>query len=40
MRGNTGRPRLLLADDHAIVVEGLRRLLQPEFDFVGAVGDG
>ena len=40
MRGNTGRPRLLLADDHAIVVEGLRRLLQLEFDFVGAVGDG
>ena len=40
MRENTGRPRLLLADDHAIVVEGLRRLLQPEFDFVGAVGDG
>ena len=40
MRGKTGRPRLLLADDHAIVVEGLRRLLQPEFDFVGAVGDG
>jgi DNA-binding NarL/FixJ family response regulator len=40
MRGNTGRPRLLLADDHAILVEGLRRLLQPEFDFVGAVGDG
>ena len=40
MRGNTERPRLLLADDHTIVVEGLRRLLQPEFDFVGAVGDG
>jgi DNA-binding NarL/FixJ family response regulator len=35
-----GRPRLLLADDHAMLVEGLRRLLQPEFDFVGAVGDG
>jgi DNA-binding NarL/FixJ family response regulator len=30
----------LLADDHAMLVEGLRRLLQPEFDFVGAVGDG
>ncbi len=40
MRRNTGRPRLLLADDHAIVVEGLRRLLQPEFDLIGAVGDG
>ena len=34
------RPTLLLADDHAIVIEGLRKLLQPEFEFVGAVGDG
>jgi len=34
------KPRLLLADDHAIVVDGLRRLLEPEFDLVGAVGDG
>ena len=40
MRGSTGRPRLLLADDHAMVVEGLRRLLQLDFDFVGAVADG
>ena len=40
MKRTMGRPRLLLADDHAMVVEGLRRLLQPEFDFVGAVGDG
>ena len=40
MRGNTGRPRLLLADDHAMLVDGLRRLLQPEFDLVGTVGDG
>lgn len=34
------KPTLLLADDHAIVIEGLRKLLQPEFEFVGAVGDG
>jgi DNA-binding NarL/FixJ family response regulator len=34
------KPTLLLADDHAIVIEGLRKLLEPEFDFVGAVGDG
>ncbi|HET9132435.1 MAG TPA: response regulator transcription factor [Terriglobia bacterium] len=34
------KPTLLLADDHAIVIEGLRRLLQTEFDLVGAVGDG
>jgi len=34
------RPRLLLADDHAIVVDGLRHLLEPEFDLIGTVGDG
>jgi DNA-binding NarL/FixJ family response regulator len=34
------KPTLLLADDHAIVIEGLRKLLQTEFDLVGAVGDG
>ena len=28
------------ADDHAIVVDGLRRLLEPEFDLIGTVGDG
>ena len=31
---------MLLADDHAIVLDGLRRLLESEFDIVGAVGDG
>lgn len=34
------RPRVLIADDHKIVVEGLKRLLDPEFDVVGAVEDG
>jgi len=34
------KPRVLLADDHAIVMEGLQKLLQTEFDLVGAVGDG
>lgn len=34
------RPRLLLADDHRIVVEGLRSILTPEFDLVGIVEDG
>jgi DNA-binding NarL/FixJ family response regulator len=33
-------PRLLLADDHRIVVEGLRSILSPEFDLVGIVEDG
>jgi len=37
---NPQKPTLLLADDHAIVIDGLRRLLQSEFDFVGSVGDG
>lgn len=34
------KPRLLLADDHLIVLEGLTRLLEPEFEVVGKVGDG
>lgn len=34
------KPRLLLVDDHAVLVEGLRALLQAEFDIVGAAGDG
>jgi DNA-binding NarL/FixJ family response regulator len=34
------RATVLLADDHAIVVEGLRRILEPEFDVIGAVADG
>ena len=35
------RHTVLLADDHAIVTEGLARLLREhEFDVVGAVGDG
>lgn len=34
------RQKILLADDHTIVIEGLRRLLEAEFELVGAVGDG
>jgi DNA-binding NarL/FixJ family response regulator len=34
------RIRLLLADDHKIVLDGLRSLLEPEFELVGTVGDG
>lgn len=35
------RSRILIADDHAIVVEGLRRLLdRPEFEVVGVASDG
>lgn len=34
------RARVLLADDHKIVVEGLRSLLEPEVELVGTVEDG
>jgi DNA-binding NarL/FixJ family response regulator len=34
------RPRVLLADDHRIVAEGLKGLLTPEFDLAGVVEDG
>ena len=32
--------RVLLADDHTIVAQGLASLLQDDFDLVGTVGDG
>jgi len=32
--------RILLAEDHAIVIEGLRRVLEPLFEIVGEVEDG
>ena len=34
------RATILLADDHAIVTEGLARLLGPEFTLLGTVTDG
>jgi DNA-binding NarL/FixJ family response regulator len=34
------RPRVLLADDHRIVAEGLKSVLTAEFDVVGVVEDG
>lgn len=34
------RPRVLLADDHTLVREGLMRLLAAELEIVGAVADG
>ncbi len=36
----TRKPRVLLADDHKIVLDGLRGLLAPEFELVGAVTNG
>jgi len=34
------RPRVLLADDHRIFLDGLKGLLEEEFDVVGMVEDG
>jgi DNA-binding NarL/FixJ family response regulator len=34
------RPTVLLADDHAIMAEGLRLLLQDRCDLIGTVSDG
>lgn len=35
-----GRPRILLADDHVLFSEGLRRILEPQFEIVGTVENG
>jgi DNA-binding NarL/FixJ family response regulator len=34
------RPRILLADDHTMMVDALKHLLQADFNVVGTVGDG
>jgi DNA-binding NarL/FixJ family response regulator len=34
------RPRVILADDHAMIVDGLRSLLREHVDLVATVGDG
>jgi DNA-binding NarL/FixJ family response regulator len=34
------RLKVLIADDHSMVIDGLRGLLEPEFEVVGAVNDG
>ena len=35
-----GRPRVLLGDDHAMFTEGLRRILEPQFEIVGTAENG
>jgi hypothetical protein len=35
-----GRPRVLLADDHTMVAEGIESLLGEDFELVGSVRDG
>ena len=34
------RPRVLLADDHPMVLDGLTKLLEPDFEVVATVMDG
>jgi DNA-binding NarL/FixJ family response regulator len=34
------KPRILLADDHALVLEGFRRILEGHYELIGTVGDG
>lgn len=34
------RAKVILADDHGVVVDGLMRLLDPEFEVVGTASDG
>jgi DNA-binding NarL/FixJ family response regulator len=34
------RPRVILADDHTLVLEALKNLIEPEFEVVGTFSDG
>jgi DNA-binding NarL/FixJ family response regulator len=34
------RTTILLADDHTMIRDGLRKLLEPEYEVIGCVGDG
>jgi DNA-binding NarL/FixJ family response regulator len=34
------RSKILIADDHGMVIDGLRALLEPEYEVAGAVNDG
>jgi DNA-binding NarL/FixJ family response regulator len=34
------RPRLILADDHTLLLEAFRKLLEPHYDVVGTFSDG
>jgi DNA-binding NarL/FixJ family response regulator len=40
MNSTSSKPRVLLADDHRIVAEGLKSLLEGEFELTGIVEDG
>jgi len=34
------KPRIVIADDHQVMADGLRGLLEPEFEVVAVVADG
>ncbi len=34
------RPRIVIADDHGILLEGLKKILEPEFEVIAMVRDG
>jgi len=34
------RTRVILADDHTLILDALKNLLEPEFEVVGAFNDG
>ena len=34
------RPKVIIADDHTLVAEACKQLLEPEYDVVATVGDG
>jgi DNA-binding NarL/FixJ family response regulator len=34
------KPRVFLADDHAMILEGIKKLLEPAVDLVGSAGNG
>src|SRR5688500_20346476 len=34
------RPRVILADDHTILLDALKNLIEPEFEVVGTFADG
>jgi DNA-binding NarL/FixJ family response regulator len=36
----SAKPRLLMADDHTLVLQGIRKLLENDVDLVGTVEDG
>ena len=40
MSGTARRPRVMLADDHALVLGGLRSMLEARFDVIGTAEDG